>query len=46
VYWVAKQPNAECLMVLPLLAVGFALAYKLLNASQSQNVLRPEGFPK
>jgi hypothetical protein len=46
VYWVAKQHNAECLMVLPLLAVGFALASKLLNSSQSQNVLRPEGFPK
>jgi hypothetical protein len=45
-YWLAKQHSAECLMVLPLLAVGFALAYKLVKEGHIEHVLRKEGLPK
>ena len=46
VYWLAKRHSAECLMVLPLLAVGFALTYKLVKEGQPEDVLRREGLPK
>jgi hypothetical protein len=42
VYWFAKeQLHAECLMTIPLLAVGFALARRLRQGARESNITVP-----